>query len=167
MSKICAVTGHRPKGFPWNYRDSGCVQHQEYLKVLESSVRELIGDGFDYFISGGAIGADQDFAEIVLKLKKHFSYIHLEIAIPCPDQDLKWRENDRKRYKRILKQADFVNILSTAYTPRCMQERNEYMTDKCDLLLVVWNGQKCGGTYNTFMYAKDKNKPYKLVKITV
>lgn len=165
-NKICAVTGHRPKGFPWNYRDSGCVQHKEYLKSLENAVQELIADGFDYFISGGAIGADQDFAEIVLKLKKHNPYIRLEIAVPCPKQDLKWCESDKKRYKRILKEADFVNILSTAYTPNCMQARNEYMVDKCDLLLVVWNGKESGGTYNTLMYAKGKNKPYKLVKIT-
>ena len=165
--KICAVTGHRPKGFPWNYRDSGCTQHKEYLKKLESAVHELIDEGFGYFISGGAIGADQDFAEIVLKLKKHYPNILLEIAVPCPDQDLKWCESDKKRYKHILMQADFVNILSNTYTPRCMQERNEYMADKCDLLLVIWNEQKRGGTYNTFMYAKGKNKPYKLVKITV
>lgn len=167
MSKICAVTGHRPKGFPWNYRDNDCVQHKEYLKNLENSVQELIADGFDYFISGGAIGADQDFAEIVLKFKKHNPYIRLEIAVPCQNQDLKWRESDKNRYKRILKKADFVNILSTAYTPNCMQERNEYMVDKCNLLLVVWNGQQSGGTYNTFMYAKGKNKPCKLVEITV
>ena len=48
-----------------------------------------------------------------------------------------------------------------------MQERNEYITDKCDLLLVVWNGKKSGGTYNTFMYAKGRNKLYKLIEITV
>lgn len=167
MNKICAVTGHRPKGFPWNYRDSGCVQHKKYLKSLENAVRELIDDGFDFFISGGAIGADQDFAEIVLTLKKYYPHIRLEIAVPCPDQDIKWRENDKERYKRILKQADFVNILFTAYTPNCMQARNEYMVDKCNLLLVVWNGEKSGGTYNTHMYAKGKNKPYKLVEITV
>lgn len=164
--KICAVTGHRPKGFPWNYRDSNCVHHKKYLKNLENTVRELIDDEFDYFISGGAIGVDQDFAEIVIKLKRRYKYILLEIAVPCPDQDLKWCESDKERYKRILKQADFVNVLSNTYTPRCMQERNEYMADKCDLLLVVWNGEKSGGTYNTFMYAKGKNKPYKLVKIT-
>ena len=165
MSKICAVTGHRPKGFPWNYRDSDCIQHKKYLKSLENAVRELIEDGFNHFISGGAIGADQDFAEIVLKLKKHYFHIRLEVAVPCPDQGLKWRENDKERYKRILKQADFINILSTNYSPHCMQERNEYMVDKCDLLLVIWNGQKCGGTYNTLMYIKSQNKPYKLIPI--
>ena len=162
--KICAVTGHRPKGFPWNYRDKSCKEQKEYLKTLEDTIIELIEkDGFDYFISGGAIGADQDFAEIVIKLKKYYPQIRLEVAVPCPDQDLKWCDSDKKRYNHILKQADFVNFLSSSYTPRCMQDRNEYMADKCDLLLVVWNRQKCGGTYNTLVYAMSINKPYKLI----
>lgn len=37
-------------------------------------MRELISEGFDYFISGGAIGVDQDFAEIVLELKKYYPH---------------------------------------------------------------------------------------------
>lgn len=166
MNKICAATGHRPKGFPWNYRDKNSCQHKEYLKKLESIVRGIIEDGFDYFISGGAIGADQNFAEIIIKLKKYYPHIRLEIAVPCPEQDAKWCDGDKKRYKRILKQADFVNILSSSYTPRCMQERNKYMADKCDLLLVIWNGQQYGGTYNTFMYANSKNKPCRLLFLT-
>lgn len=164
--KICAVTGHRPKGFPWNYRDKDCKEQKEYFRTLESTVIELIEkDGFNYFISGGAIGADQDFAEIVIKLKKYYPQIRLEIAVPCPEQDLKWCDSDKKRYNNILKQADFINILSSFYTPRCMQERNKYMADKCDLMIVVWNGQQYGGTYNTFMYLKSLNKPYKLIEI--
>lgn len=160
------MTGYKPKGFPWNYRDKNNSQHKEYLKKLESIVRGLIEDGFEYFISGGAIGADQDFAEIIIKLKKYYPHIRLEIAVPCPEQDLKWCDSDKKRYKRIIKQANFINILSSSYDPHCMQERNEYMADKCDLLLVIWNRQQYGGTYNTFMYAKSKNKPYKLIEIT-
>ena len=164
--KICAVTGHRPKGFPWNYRDKSCKKQKEYLKTLEDTIIELIEkDGFDYFISGGAIGADQDFAEIVIKLKKYYPQIRLEIAVPCPEQDLKWCDSDKKRYKRILKQADLQNILTSSYNPHCMQARNKYMADKCELMIVVWNGQKRGGTYNTFMYLKSLNKPYKLIEI--
>ena len=163
--KICAVTGHRPKGFPWNYRDSDCVQHKEYLKNLEKAMRELIDEGFDYFISGGAIGVDQDFAEIVIKLKRRCKHIHLEIAMPCPNQDLKWCESDKERYKRILAKADFINIISPTYTPRCMQKRNEYMADRCELMLVVWNGEKSGGTFNTLGYLQKTHKPFRLIAL--
>lgn len=162
--KICALTGHRPKGFPWNYRDKDCKEQKEYLNTLEDTIIELIEkDGFNYFISGGAIGADQDFAEIVIKLKKCYPHIQLEIAVPCSNQDIKWNSSDKARYKQILNNADFVNILSTSYTQNCMQKRNEYMVDKSDFVIVVWNGEPTGGTYNTFNYLKEKNKPYKLV----
>lgn len=166
MLKICCLTGHRPKGFPWNYRDKSCKEQKKYLKMLEDTIIELIEkDGFNYFISGGAIGADQDFAEIVIKLKKHYPHIQLEIAVPCPNQDIKWNSSDKARYKHILENADFVNILSTSYSPNCMQKRNEYMVDKSDFIIVVWNGNHTGGTYNTFMYAKGKNKPCELIEI--
>lgn len=165
--KICAVTGHRPKGFPWNYRNKDCKEQKEYLKMLEDTIIELIEkDGFNYFISGGAIGADQDFSEIVIKLKKRYPHIQLEIAVPCPNQDIKWNSSDKARYKQILKNADFVNILSTSYTPNCMQKRNEYMVDKSDFVIVVWNGKTTGGTYNTFNYLKQLNKHYTIINLT-
>ena len=167
MNKICAVTGHRPKSFPWNYRDKNCIQRRVYLKNLESTVRGLIEhDGFDYFISGGAIGVDQDFAEIVINFKKRYPHIRLEIAVPCPNQNINWCDVDKKRYARILRHADFVNTVSPIYMPQCMQVRNEYMADKCDLMIVVWNGQEYGGTYNTFTYFKILNKPYKLIALS-
>ena len=166
--KICALIGHRPKGFPWNYRDKDSKEQKEYLKTLEDTIIELIEkDGFNYFISGGAIGADQDFAEIVINLKKCYPHIQLEIAVPCPNQDIKWSSSDKARYKRILENADFVNILSTSYSPICMQKRNEYMVDKSDFVIVVWNGNHTGGTYNTLCYTKNKNKPFKQIIITM
>ena len=166
--KICALTGHRPKGFTWNYRDKDSKEQKEYLKTLEDTIIELIEkDGFNYFISGGAIGADQDFAEIVINLKKCYPHIQLEIAVPCPNQDIKWSSSDKARYKRILENADFVNILSTSYSPICMQKRNEYMVDKSDFVIVVWNGNHTGGTYNTLCYTKNKNKPFKQIIITM
>ena len=164
--KICALTGHRPKGFPWNYRDKSCKEQKEYLKMLEDTIIELIEkDGFNYFISGGAIGADQDFAEIVIKLKKHYPNIQLEIAVPCPNQDVKWNSSDKARYKQILENSDLVNILSTSYTPNCMQKRNEYMVDKIDFVIVVWNGEPTGGTYNTLCYIKHLNKSYEIINL--
>ena len=166
--KICALTGHRPKGFPWDYRNKDCKKQKKYLKMLENTIIELIEkDGFNYFISGGAIGADQDFAEIVIELKKRYPHIQLEIAVPCSNQDIKWSSSDKAKYKRILKNADFVNILSTSYTPNCMQKRNEYMVDKSDFVIVVWNGKPIGGTYNTLNYLKQLNKPYIIISLTI
>ena len=88
--KTCCLTGHRPKGFPWDYADKKCMEHKSYLALLREKVVELISEGYSHFISGGALGADSDFAEIVIDLRKSaYPDITLEIAVPCPNQDLK------------------------------------------------------------------------------
>ena len=164
--KTCCLTGHRPKGFPWDYADKECIEHKSYLALLRKKVVELISEGYTRFISGGALGADSDFAEIVIDLRKSaYPDITLEVAVPCPNQNLKWCEEDKGRYKKICNAADFVNVISEKYTNFCMQKRNEYMVDQSDFVIVVWNGKKQGGTYQTFQYAQRKKKPFMIIDL--
>ena len=164
--KTCCLTGHRPKGFPWDYANKKCMEHKSYLALLREKVVELISDGYRHFISGGALGADSDFAEIVIDLRKSaYPDITLEIAVPCPNQDLKWGTKDKHRYKKICKAADSVNLISEKYTNFCMQIRNEYMVDQSDFVIVVWNGEKQGGTYRTFQYTQRKKKPFMVIDL--
>lgn len=51
--KTCCLTGHRPKGFPWDYEDKNSTEHKSYLAALREKVVGLILSGYDYFISGG------------------------------------------------------------------------------------------------------------------
>ena len=164
--KICCLTGHRPKGFPWDYADKDCIDHKRYLTLLREKVVGLISEGYSHFISGGALGADSDFAEIVIDLRQSaYPDITLEIAVPCPNQDLKWHAEDKRRYKKICKAADSVNVISKKYTNFCMQKRNEYMVDHSDFVIVVWNGEKQGGTYDTFQYTQRKKKPFMVIDL--
>lgn len=32
--KTCCLTGHRPKGFPWDYVNKKCIEHKSYLALL-------------------------------------------------------------------------------------------------------------------------------------
>ena len=152
----CCCTGHRPQKFPWKYGEG--KEHKKYLVEMARQIEKLIESGYTYFISGGAIGVDMDFAEAVLQAKKQHKDIVLEIAVPCRNQDLKWSKDDKKRYAEILKSADVVNALSESYTSSCMQKRNEYMVDKSDIVLAFWNGEESGGTWNTINYAERKSK---------
>lgn len=157
--KICCCTGHRPKGFVWDYYNKSDEKQQEYLQLLEYIIeRDILQGGFNYFISGGAIGADMDFAETVIRLREKYSHIRLELAIPCANQDLKWRKDDKQRYQNILEKADIVNILYSTYTPWCMDRRNRYMVDKSEKILAIWNASEKSGTYNTIQYAYKKMK---------
>ena len=162
--QTCCCTGHRPQKFPWKYGEGKA--HKKYLAEITRQIENLIESGYTYFISGGAIGVDMDFAEAVLQAKKQHKDIVLEIAVPCRNQDLKWSKDDKKRYEKILNSADIVNVLSDRYTSFCMQKRNEYMVNKSDLVLAFWNGVESGGTWNTISYAKSKGKQILINKLS-
>ena len=125
---------------------------------MARQIDELIGLGYLHFISGGALGVDQDFAEAVLQAKKIYAPITLEIAVPCRAQAKRWTVPEQLRYCSILDRADKVTILSEQYSSTCMLKRNEYMVDKSDLVLAYWNGEESGGTWYTVNYAKQKHK---------
>lgn len=161
---FCCCTGHRPKGFPFNY-GIDTYKHNAYLQALEQKIELAINKySITNFISGMALGVDLDFAEIVLKLRNSYP-VTLECAIPCPNQTLKWNEKDKLRYERILKSADKTELISERYTPECMLKRNRYMVDKSELVIAVFNGKQTGGTYYTINYAESANKIIELIDL--
>ncbi|MDE5547788.1 MAG: SLOG family protein [Clostridia bacterium] len=158
-TKVCCVTGHRPKGFPWNYYGGG-EEHKEYLAALYGHTERLIERyGYNYFITGCAIGVDLDFAEVCIKLRDtKYPHIFIEGAIPCDGQDAKWSVSDKERYARVLAKLDKVHYVSHTFSMACFQKRNEYMVDRSDIVFAIWNTEKKGGTWNTMQYAIKKMK---------
>ena len=109
---MCTVsfTGYRPEKMPFieNKKDEMYVHFREQeLKVIN----RLIERGYTHFISGVAMGFDTWVAEDVLELQKKNKELHLECAIPCPDQDKKWESADQKRRRKILKKANESTLL--------------------------------------------------------
>lgn len=78
--------------------------------------------------------------EIILELKKQYSNITLEAAVPCRSQDK-------------------ITILQEHYTNNCMIKRNKYMVDKSNFVIAVWNGNWTSGTGSTIKYALYFEKP--------
>lgn len=160
--KVC-FTGHRPKGLPWGYDETkeSCIL---FKSVMASIIEKAIINGYTYFISGMALGIDMICAEIVLELKKKYNGVILECAIPCFNQEKKWRLAQQERYKSILKRADVVHYVSeTEYTDKCMNDRNDYMVKECDAVIAVWNGSP-SGTGNTVKMARNAGKQVKIVE---
>ena len=158
---ILGVTGHRPKGLPWGYNENlqSCKKFKhELCEYLEN----LIKGGFNHFIFGLALGIDMLFAEIIIKLKEKYDNIILEGAIPCENQSIKWSQKEKDRYKSIVSNCDIIRYISKNYTSTCMQERNKYIVDKCDMLLAIWNG-KPSGTRNTIHMAQSKGCHIKII----
>lgn len=154
LMKTCCCTGHRPQNFPWDYGKDD-IRRAAYLQDLKKNVVYAVENrGITRFISGMALGADLDFAEIVVDLRdSQFPQITLECAIPCNDQTLLWKAADKARYERVLKRADKSEILSDLYSSECMLKRNRFMVDNSDLVIAVYSGKGKGGTHYTVKYA--------------
>ena len=104
---------------------------------MEKAIDNAIADGYVTFITGMAKGTDIWAAEIVLEKKRRGFF-------------------EERRYNRILKNADYVTIISDHYYRACYQKRNEWMVDRSSLVIAVWNGQP-SGTKNTIDYADRKD----------
>ena len=164
MKKYCCCTGHRPDKFPFEYGVDK-IKHEAYLKELEEKIKLAINNyGITNFISGMALGADLDFAEIVLKLRDKYP-ITLECAIPDVNQTLKWNDKDKQRYTSLLERADEKHYISGRNAADAMLTRNRYMVDKSDLVIAIFNGNERGGTLYTINYAKKNNKRIEIIDL--
>ena len=155
MNKCC-FTGHRPKSLPWGYNENSesCKRFKETLKSLLISVIE---NGTRYFITGMAEGFDTYALETLLEIRNEGYNIIIEGAIPCKNQDLKWSEDNKLRYRRNYTKLDKTTLISSTYTPTCMHERNDYMLNSSNMVISCYKGGY-GGTWSTISKARKLNK---------
>lgn len=145
---VVAFSGHRP-----NKLGGYKLPNPTYIKVcqkIESTLKEL---NPEKVISGMALGVDQWAAFISYKLKIPFI-----AAVPFINQESKWTTFSQETYNKLIKLASEKVIVSDGeYSANKMQIRNEWMVDRCDQLIAIWDGSS-GGTGNCVNYAKSKNK---------
>lgn len=136
-------TGHR--NIPPEYRDF--IQGQLYTEVTG-----LIGQGYQYFVAGGALGFDTMAAQTVLLLKREHPQIRLILALPCLNQTRGWPAKEIALYQSILEQADKAIFTSQEYTRGCMFKRNRYLVDHSNVC-ICYQTENRGGTAYTVQYA--------------
>ncbi|MDD4292249.1 MAG: SLOG family protein, partial [Clostridia bacterium] len=129
---------------------------------LEKTIKERIGDNTNdsECISGMALGVDTIFALAAINLQSIKGHnTRLVCALPCLGQDLHWQQQDAIRYGQILKLSDEVVYVSNQlYINGCMQARNQYMINRCNVLIAVYNGDRRGGTADTVKRAQKAGK---------
>lgn len=153
---ICAVTGHRPGRLGDGAAARGRGQYTWYKrsllmkKLYEFAKVELLTIAPEQVMTGMALGWDMVIAAACYELK--IPYI---ACIPCDNQESKWQPSDREHYYDLLQKAyEVVNVSPGPYAVTKMFRRNEYMVDRCDVLLALWDGDYQGGTGGCVRYAE-------------
>lgn len=145
---VVAFTGHRPDKLG-GYR----TPNRKYNWVCWRIEEELLKLEPEKAISGMALGVDQWGARICVRLGIPFI-----AAIPFVGQESQWPESSQRDYKALLTKASEIVIVSEGgYSPAKMQLRNQWMVDKCEVLMAIWDGSS-GGTGNCVRYAQNVNR---------
>lgn len=145
-----AFTGHRFYDFS---------QREFIQERLTSAISEAYDHGIRIFISGFALGIDLMAAQLVQSLKCNLPGISLTAAIPFEGQAERYNIYDKRVYRRLLKLADKVIVLSDCYYPRCFLDRDEFMVENASYLIAYYDGREKGGTYYTVKKARARGIP--------
>jgi uncharacterized phage-like protein YoqJ len=145
---IVSFTGHRPDKLG-GYK----LPNPTYLHVCRQIDKTLQEIKPEKIISGMALGVDQWAANIAIKLGIPFI-----AAVPFIGQEKAWPLPSQKIFNKLIERAAEVVIVSEGgYSAAKMQIRNEWMVDRADKVIAIWDGTP-GGTGNCVKYAQSKSK---------
>lgn len=143
---IIAVTGHRPHKLGNEYDYEGPYSNyliDQFTWILQEYKPKEI-------ITGLALGVDTLWV-----LSGMLQGISFRAAIPFEGQEKMWPPRSQEMYWNILNHPlclQKVYVSEPGYSAAKMLKRNEWMVDKCGLLVSVWDGSD-GGTANCCRFA--------------
>ena len=152
----CAFTGHRPEKVE-GYEGRIIVE-------LRKEILQAIDSGYTTFLTGMSRGVDLWAADIIIHLREQNPKLKLIGVIPFEGFERKWPVDWKKHYKLVLKELDWLHVVSKEYSPEVYQKRNQFMVDHSALVLAVFNGES-GGTLNTINYAQEKGVPVRYTEV--
>jgi len=153
MSKpfIMAFTGHRIQSLTHKQREAIPVKIREVLGKVKKVHGKYLG-----VISGMALGVDMYAARAAQTMG-----IRWAAYVPFPGQESRWYEADKRDYRKLLKCAAKVVMVSKSRPKNkreavgMLMERNRAMVEDCHLLGAFWNGTRKGGAFETMKIASD------------
>ncbi|MDE5765023.1 MAG: SLOG family protein [Ruminococcus sp.] len=151
--KSACFTGHR--NLPRNLSKIELLLYS----TLEKAVTEK---GIVKFYAGGAVGWDTLAELTVLKLKKIYPHVQLNLVLPCSgeEQTKKWSAEQKKIFYDILERADSIEYTSPYYFKGCMKKRNKKLVEYADICYCFYNPSLFrSGTAQTVHMAKKKEIP--------
>lgn len=162
--KTVCFTGHRT----YKLLKNNPTKEVVILREVENKVIELIEQGYDTFITGGAEGFDRLCFYLINNLKRYFPHIKNIVAIPYCEYDLEYKNKGVINYTKMLNIADEVIYVDTeeGYTSKLVPtgkyakfklfDRNKFMVDYSNFIIGAWDGSN-SGTKHAINYARSKN----------
>jgi uncharacterized phage-like protein YoqJ len=168
MVKVLAITGYKPYELGIFH-----PQHQAISlikKAIEKRLIPFIEEGLEWVIISGQLGVELWAAEVVLDLKNVYQHLQLAVLTPFLNQEENWSEENKEYYEFILSQADFVDsITKRKYeNPGQFRLKNQFIVEKSDGLLIVYDNEKEGSPKYMLDTAKKKasREKYDIFPIT-
>lgn len=144
LVNVLAMTGYKP-------HELGLFSDQHPgIPIIKYALRKrltaYIEEGTRWFIASGQPGVELWASEVILELRNEFPEIQLGILTPFLEQEARWPESAQARYHELLTQADFVDsITKRPYeNPSQLRLKNEFIIQKSDGLLVLYDEEKSG-----------------------
>lgn len=142
--KVVTVSGYKSFELGIFKNDDQAVTYIK--KAIQKSLNSLIEDGLEWVIISGQMGVELWAAEVVFDLQLEYPDLKLAILTPFLSQESKWNDINKEYYEFIVSQADFVeSITKREYeSPLQFRQKNEFLINKSDGLLLVYDDEKQG-----------------------
>nr|WP_281244210.1 DUF1273 domain-containing protein [Anaerobacillus arseniciselenatis] len=158
MIKVLAVTGY--KSHELGIFDEKHVGIKYIKKVLQKRLISFIEEGLEWVIISGQLGVELWCGEVVLQLKQEYPQLKLAVLTPYLNQEERWNDLKKEQYQSVLQQADYVDtITKRGYeSPSQLKLKNQYIVEKSDALLVIFDDDKPGSPSYYITYAKIRSE---------
>jgi uncharacterized phage-like protein YoqJ len=144
---VVAGTGHRPQKLQSTWSQYETLTLPRLTALAQNALKQTKPV---LVISGMALGWDTAISLAAINLE-----IPLIAAVPCLMHCSKWSPSQQDQWHYIIYKAIAVHCPNVPYSPAAMQIRNEWMCDRANRMLALWDGSS-GGTANCVKYAKKK-----------
>lgn len=118
--------------------------HRNYTN-LEAGINSLIDfaifRNINHFYVGMALGTDLTAAKILSD-----RYLRWTAVIPFPEQTERWNQAEKMLYEQLLPHSLERVTLYPEYQHKAYHVRNQYMIERSELCLAVYDGRQSGGT---------------------
>ena len=104
-------------------------------------------EGYRNFLCGMAVGFDIEAAEVVLSLRSELEGIKVVAVVPFEGMEQRFSKGWRRRFERIMKEADEVVTLASHYSVEVYSVRNNFLVDNSSALVAYFDGSKGGTAY--------------------